>query len=143
MKNVPGDVLTELSILAVREWTFFHPNTLFKRKSAFAKAAQSARYRGLRKIGTRDAEDVSSSMNNKEHFNFQEPSRGRFGSEETLHGCARDRSTCGTCVVPDNPTDASRGLTESRARRVPSPRAVHAKFSKAERRPFTITGAHL
>jgi hypothetical protein len=122
---------------------FFHPTAISAHKSAFAKALQSARYHAPQEIGTRDAEGVSSSMNNKEHLNFQEPFRGRFGSEEIPHGCARDRSTCGICVVPDNPTDASRGLTENRARRVPSPRAVRGKFPKAEYGPLTTTGADL
>ena len=82
-------------------------------------------------------------MNNQEQFNFQDPYRGRFGSEETPHGRARDRRTCGICVVPDNPSDTSRNLTKNRARRVPSPRAVREKFPQAERGQITTTGADL
>ena len=93
--------------------------------------------------GTRDAEDDAVGMNNKEPVNFPDPSRGRFGNEEIPHGRARDRRTCGICVVPDNPNDVARSLTENRARRVPSPRAVRGKFPKAESRPITTTGAGL
>lgn len=86
---------------------------------------------------------ASFSMNNMEQRNFQEPDRGRFGTEEIPHGSARDRSTCGRCVVPDNPSDVARGLTENRARRVPSPRAVREHFPKCERRPIATRGASL
>ena len=82
-------------------------------------------------------------MNNKEPFTFQEPYRGRFGSEETPHGSARERRSCGTRVVPDNPNDVARSLTKNRARRVPSPRAVRLKFPETQRGQFATTGANL
>jgi hypothetical protein len=58
----------------------------------------------------------------------EQPDRGRFGTEETPHGCARDSRACGESVAPINPVDGTCNLTEIRARRVPSPRAVRDPF---------------
>ena len=58
----------------------------------------------------------------------QQPDRGRLGTEETLHGCARDSRARGESVAPINPGDGTCNLTEIRARRVPSPRAVRDPF---------------
>jgi len=54
---------------------------------------------------------------------------GRLGTDETPHDCARNSRTRGKCVAPDNLGDETCNPTETRACRVPSPRAVRANFS--------------
>src|SRR6266850_1786509 len=58
----------------------------------------------------------------------EQPDRGRLGSEATLRGRARDSRTCGESVAAINPGDGTCNLTEVRAHRVPSSRAVRDPF---------------
>ena len=53
---------------------------------------------------------------------------GRLGTEEPLHGYARDSRASGNCVADRNSGDRTCNPTVVRAYRVPSPRAVHAFF---------------
>jgi hypothetical protein len=62
-------------------------------------------------------------MSSKQQF------RGRLGTEEILHGCARDRRTRGIFVASNNPGgDETCTPTEIRARRTPSPRVARDAF---------------
>ena len=69
----------------------------------------------------------------------KQPDRGRLGTEETPHGRARDSRTRGIYVAPDNLGDRTCNPTETRARRVPSPRAVRVPFPRIE--PMTAKEA--